>query len=444
MKKVLIGLVIFVLTISLIVGGTYITYDNIVNIDTIYKGISVNGVDVSNLTEEEALKKVIAEDSKKDQEVKLLYNDYEFVYSYENLGYNPDYKTGVKEAFDYAKEGSPGERFLMVTDLNSKPIDIEVKGEFKEENVNEVIAHLNNVISYQPVNASFSVVNDEVIINSEQPGYRVDNDKTRETIMSSVNKNVPINVVVDELAPEITTELFSALKGDIGNFSTNYASSIPNRKENIKLAARLIDGTVIMPGQQISFNEVIGEISANTGFLPATVILDGEYDTGTGGGICQVSTTLYNAAVRADLKIDERRNHSRPVNYVPMGMDAAVASGLLDLKITNPFDFPVYIKAKADNSDIAFSIVGDTDKKNYDVELVSERAAVLSNKTKNQYTSALPQGSTEVVQSGYTGYSYSSYKIKSKDGEVISREGYLSSHYPSRDTIINIGTGLTP
>lgn len=444
MKKVLIGLVIFVLIISLIVGGTYITYDNIVNIDTIYKGISVNGVDVSNLTEEEALKKVIAEDSKKDQEVKLLYNDYEFVYSYENLGYNPDYKTGVKEAFDYAKEGSPGERFLMVTDLNSKPIDIEVKGEFKEENVNEVIAHLNNVISYQPVNASFSVVNDEVIINSEQPGYRVDNDKTRETIMSSVNKNEPINVVVDELAPEITTELFSALKGDIGNFSTNYASSIPNRKENIKLAARLIDGTVIMPGQQISFNEVIGEISANTGFLPATVILDGEYDTGTGGGICQVSTTLYNAAVRADLKIDERRNHSRPVNYVPMGMDAAVASGLLDLKITNPFDFPVYIKAKADNSDIAFSIVGDTDKKNYDVELVSERAAVLSNKTKNQYTSALPQGSTEVAQSGYTGYSYSSYKIKSKDGEVISREDYLSSHYPSRDTIINIGTGLTP
>lgn len=441
MKKILFGIVIFMAIVSLVVGAGYLTYSNVVNVDTIYPGISIEGVDVSNLSEKEALEKLTKEDTNLTKDLKLHYADYDFAYSYESLGYNPDYKAAVKEAYDYAKEGTPGERFLKVTELKTEPLDIKVQKEFKEDNINEVIAHLNNVISFPPVDANLSVVNDEMIITKEQPGFSVDNNQTKELIINSLNSGEVIQVPVNERVPEITSEYFSVIKGDIGSFSTNYSTSIQNRKENIKLAARLIDGTVIMPGQQISFNEEIGEISAATGFLPATVILEGEYDTGTGGGICQVSTTLYNAAVKADLQVDERRNHSRPVNYVPLGLDAAVASGLLDLKITNSFDFPVYIKAKADDNDITFSIVGDTDKKNYDIELVSERSQVLGSNTKTQYTSSISEGNREVVQSGYTGYRYSSYKIKSQNGEVISREPYLASTYPARDTIINVGTG---
>lgn len=440
MKKVLLGVFAFFLIISIAAVGVYATYDSVVNSDGIYSGISINGVDVSRLSKEEALEKLKEEDKNIDGVVKLKYKDEEFSYPFSDLGYNPDYEKAVEEAYEIGRSGTPGDRFKVVTELKKNPVDIKTDQGFLEENVVEVVNHIEDVVNIPPTNAKFSFVNGEVIITEEQAGISLDRQKTKDAILSFKPDDEPIEVPTVVKEAEIKKDYFAALKGDIGNFSTNYSSSVQNRKDNIKLAASIIDGTLIMPGQQISFNNIIGEISANTGFKPATVILDGEYETGTGGGICQVSTTLYNAAVRADLQIDERRNHSRPVNYVPMGLDAAVASGFLDLKVTNPFDFPVYIRATADNDNINFSIIGDTDKKDYNIELVSERTGVLNNETINKYNNNMPKGSSEVIQSGNTGYQYTSYKIVSKNGEVVSKDNFLNSYYPARDTIVSIGT----
>ena len=440
MKKILFGLLAFLMTMGLIAGGVYATYDSTVNRDTIYNGIFINGVDVSDLSEEEALEKVMAEDQNRHKTLHLVFKEHEFDYPYVNLGYNPDYKSAVKEAIEYGREGTPGERFAVVQNLKSEPLVIYTSQGFSPDIAQEVVNHISNIINVAPVDAQFSLVDGEVVTTKEQTGISLDGEKTKELILNAINSDVPIELPVVATEPAVSESYFKAMKGDIGEFSTNYSSSVQNRKENIKLAARILNGTLIMPGQQISFNDIIGEISLGTGFLPATVIIDGEYDTGTGGGICQVSTTLYNAAVRADLQIDERRNHSRPVNYVPMGLDAAVASGLLDLKLTNTFDFPVYIVAKADNDNIEFRIIGDTDAKNYEIELVSERTQTISSQTKNQYSGNLNQGVTQVSQSGNTGYRYASYKIKKVNGEQVSTEPYLASYYPARDTIVTIGT----
>ncbi len=444
MKKVLFGVLGFIVILGLIAGGVYATYDSTVNRDTIYQGIYVNGVDVSNLSEEEALEKVMAEDTNINKTLQLEYEDHKFDYPFVNLGYKPDYKAAVKEAMEYGREGTPGERFSIVQGLKSEPLEIKTNQGFNPDIAQEVVNHIANTINVAPVDAQFSIVDGEVITTKEQAGISLDGEKTKELILNSVNTDAPIKLPVVVTEPAITENYFSVMKGDIGSFSTNYSSSVQNRKENIKLAAKILDGTLIMPGQQISFNDLIGDISLATGFLPATVIIDGDYDTGTGGGICQVSTTLYNAAVKADLQVDERRNHSRPVNYVPMGLDAAVASGLLDLKLTNPFDFPVYITAHADNDNIEFKIIGDTDVKNYDIELVSERTQTLSSQTKNQYSSSMNKGQTQVTQSGNTGYRYASYKIKKVNGERVSTEPYLGSYYPARDTIVTIGTKEVP
>lgn len=444
MKKIFFGLLAFIVVLGLIAGGIYATYDSAVNRENIYPGIYINGVDVSNLSEEEALEKLTVEDTNIGKTLHLEYGEHKFDYPYVNLGYNPDYKAAVKEAMEYGREGTPGQRFSAIQDLKENPLNIETSQGFNPDIAQEVVNHISNIINVEPINAQFSLVDGEVVTTKEQSGISLDKEKTKELILSAVNSEAPIKLPVVTSEPEITESYYSVMKGDIGNFSTNYSSSIQNRKENIKLAASILNGTLIMPGQQISFNELIGDISLATGFLPATVIIDGEYDTGTGGGICQVSTTLYNAAVRADLQIDERKNHSRPVNYVPMGLDAAVASGLLDLKLTNPFDFPVYIVAKADNDNIEFKIIGDTDQKNYEIELVSERTQTLGSQTKNQYSNSLNQGVTQVTQSGNTGYRYASYKIKKVNGEQVSTEPYLGSYYPARDTIVTIGTKPVP
>lgn len=441
MKKVLLGIFAFFLILSIAAVGGYATYDNLVNQEEIYSGISINGVDVSGLTGDEALEKVTEEDQDMGGVVNLYYGDNEFSYSFENLGYNPDYKTAIEEALAYGREGTPGERFRAVTELRNAPLDIKTAQGFEDKKINEALDHIGEVVYVPPKDARFTFENGEVIINKEEPGRALDRDKTKELMLGFKVGDEPIEIPTVPTEATIKEDYFASLKGDIGHFSTNYTASVQNRKDNIKLAASIIDGTLIMPGEQISFNNIIGEISAETGFKPATVILDGEYETGTGGGICQVSTTLYNAAVRADLQIDERRNHSRPVNYVGMGLDAAVASGFLDLKLTNTFDFPVYIRAVADNDNIEFTIIGDNEVKDYEIDLISERTGVLENTTKNNYSDELAEGTTKVTQSGNTGYTYTSYKVKTKNGEIISRDNYLNSYYPARDTVITIGTG---
>lgn len=439
MKKIFLGSIAFLITISLIIGGVYATYDNIVNRDTIYSGIYINGVDVSGLTEEEALEKVKAEDHNRDKSLLLVYDSHEFKYPYVNLGYKPDYEAAAKEAFEYAREGTPGERFRLVQALKSRPHNIEADNGFNPDIAQEVVDHIANTINVEAIDAGFTIVNGQVITSKEVSGISLDGKKTKELILNAVNTEAPIELPVDVTEADVKEIDFSAMLGNIGSFSTNYSTSIQNRKENIKLAAKILDGTLIKPGEQISFNKLIGDISVETGFLPATVILEGEFDTGIGGGICQVSTTLYNAAVRADLKIDERRNHSRPVNYVPMGLDAAVASGFIDLKISNPFDFPVYISATADDNDIVFNIIGDTSKKNYEIELVSERTQTIVSQTKNKYSTELAEGESEVTQKGNTGYRYASYKVKKVNGETVSTEPYLASYYPARDTVVTVG-----
>lgn len=440
MKKVLIILVSILLCFSILSAIIYNYYDKTVNGDVIYPGISINGVDLSNMSKEEALKKVAASDTHKDDTVILLYGEEEYEIKYEDLGYNPDFTGLVEEAYKYGKNGSPMERFGTVMDLNVKPKNYKADESFKEKKVVESLESLAELINVEPKNAEFSLVDGQVHITPEQNGKVLDIEDAKGKIMKSMYKKEPIELVMKDVEAEIKSDYYDSLNGVIGEFSTNYTASIQNRKDNIKLAASLIDGKLLMPGEEFSFNDTVGHISAETGFLPATVISDGEFTTGTGGGICQVSTTLYNAVVKADLTVNERRNHSRPVNYVPVGTDAAVAEGFLDMKFVNSFDFPILIKAKADDDNVYFQIVGDTSKKNYEIELVSERTKVIESSTHKQNDNTLSKGQSNIVQTGNDGYNYISYKIKKVNGEEVAKEQYLNSYYPARDTIISIGT----
>lgn len=440
MKKIVFGLLILLLVLGIFVGISYGTYNNVVNVDTIYRGISVDGIDVSNLTIAEAMTKVVKEGKVPDKSLVLTYDNYKFEYPYSQLGYKVDYGYGVLEAYKYGRDGSPGERFIQVTKLSSNPVNIDLEGSFSNEEVSKVIEDLNNVISRPAEDAKFSVVGGERQVVEAIDGLSVNNQKTRDLIYKSLESGEEVKIAVDKKPANLYASDFDHLKGPIGTFETDYSSSILNRKKNIKKAAEILNGLVIKPKEQISFNNVIGEISEAAGFFPATVINDGDFDTGVGGGICQVSTTLYNAAVAADLSIDERRNHSRPVNYVPRGTDAAIAIGYLDLKISNPFDFPIYIGAEADDKVIRFTIIGDTDVKDYDVSLIVEKVEDITSETINRNNPNLDQGQSLMAQKGYNGSIYQSYKVKTRDGEVIEKDKYYRSTYPARNTIIENGT----
>jgi vancomycin resistance protein YoaR len=147
-------------------------------------------------------------------------------------------------------------------------------------------------------------------------------------------------------------------------FSTDYASSTIQRKENINLAFSKINGTVLNSGEEFSFNAVVGERTAENGFKEAKVILAGEYENGIGGGVCQASTTLYNAVIRAGLDVMEVNPHSMPASYVPLSLDAMVSWGYSDLKFVNNTDGPLFIKTLTDGSKLTATIYGNTLKEN--------------------------------------------------------------------------------
>lgn len=170
-------------------------------------------------------------------------------------------------------------------------------------------------------------------------------------------------------APEVTERDLRAATRPLSEFSTRFDAGNAPRAHNIALAASRVSGTVLGAGESFSFNRTVGKRTEENGFRVAAVILDGEFVPGVGGGVCQASTTLFGAALRAGMEIEESHAHSLSVGYVPPSLDAMVSEGS-DLRFFNPYDFPVYLLGSAKGGEVRFSFFGMPDGKRYETESV--------------------------------------------------------------------------
>ena len=194
----------------------------------------------------------------------------------------------------------------------------------------------------------------------------------------------------------------------LSTFTTKYGTSDANRNTNIALAAKSINSVVLMPGETFSYNDLIGECSTKTGYKAATIYLNGELSTGIGGGICQVSTTLYNAVIRANLEIVERRNHSLGVTYVPSGQDAMVSIGTQDFKFKNNRDYPIKVVAYVGTGSITCQVYGLKQDTEYEVKLYSRTVSKTDTKYKVETYKLLYLNGVEISR---TWLSTDTYKI---------------------------------
>lgn len=194
----------------------------------------------------------------------------------------------------------------------------------------------------------------------------------------------------------------------LSTFTTKYGTSDANRNTNIALAAKSINSVVLMPGETFSYNDLIGECSTKTGYKAATIYLNGELSTGIGGGICQVSTTLYNAVIRANLEIVERRNHSLGVTYVPSGQDAMVSIGTQDFKFKNNRDYPIKVVAYVGTGSITCQVYGLKQDTEYEVKLYSRTVSKTDTKYKVETYKLLYLNGVEISR---TCLSTDTYKI---------------------------------
>jgi len=249
---------------------------------------------------------------------------------------------------------------------------------------------------------------------------------------------IPLKITEPQIGVEdLGDKLF---KQNLSKYTTIYDAGVKNRAHNIALAAKTINGTIILPGETFSYNGILGNTNKEKGYKLGTAYVGGKVVESYGGGICQVSSTLYNSVLYANLEIVERYNHSYVVNYVPAGRDATVAYGGKDFKFKNTRNYPIKIVAKANNGVVSISIMGIKEETEYEVVLTS---TVLSTTPRNvvyQNNSSLEEGTEKVIQKGYDGKKSIAYKILKLNGRTISKTVLSKDTYKPMEKIVQVGT----
>lgn len=243
------------------------------------------------------------------------------------------------------------------------------------------------------------------------------------------------NVTINDIGIE-------AFPYEVSKCETTYDASNRGRSENLRIAASKINGTVVMPGEQFSFNEVVGERTISDGYQNAAIYSNGQVVDGLAGGICQISSTLYGAALDANLQIDERYNHSFTTSYSKPGKDATVVYGVKDLKFTNTRSYPIKIEASVGGGVCTFTIYGIKEENEYDVKIIPVTTETTAFTTQTIEDSSLPAGTTAVSQAGANGCKVTTYKEVYLNGVQISREVISNDTYQVMTRIVRVGPQL--
>lgn len=249
---------------------------------------------------------------------------------------------------------------------------------------------------------------------------------------------IPLKITVPKVTiNNIGSEAFPDL---LATYSTNFSARNVNRTTNIKLASNKINGTVLMPGSTFSYNSTVGKRTAAAGFKSAAVYSGGEVTTGIGGGICQVSSTLYNSVLLSNLEIVERYNHGFNPGYVPAGRDATVSWGGPDFKFKNSRKYPIKIVSTVSGGTITTKIFGLKEENEYEVEIQSYITGYIQYKTINKNDASLNVGQTKVIESGSNGCKAVCYRILKQNGGVVSKKLLSSDTYNPHNRIVAVGT----
>ncbi len=250
-----------------------------------------------------------------------------------------------------------------------------------------------------------------------------------------------ITIPLKITTPAVTTNQIGteAFPDQLATFTTKFSTADGNRTTNIRLATSKINGVVLMPGETFSYNQVVGKRTVSAGFKSAHVFSNGQVLDDVGGGICQVSSTLYNAVLLSNLEIVERKNHTFYTGYVKIGTDATVSWGGPDFKFKNSRNYPIKIVGKVSGGTVTVQIYGLKEQVEYEVVIESQVLQKVARKVTYKPTTALETGKQKVVQSGYDGYKSRTYKTLKLNGKVISKDLLSTDTYNSLEKIIEVG-----
>ncbi len=271
----------------------------------------------------------------------------------------------------------------------------------------------------------------------EVKGIDFDVDKAKQ-LLNENNDNTEITIPLKYTNPKTTLKnlKINLFPDELSTFFTQYDEKNKDRNTNLKIAAAKIDGTILSPGEEFSYNKIVGARSIEAGYKEAKIYQNGKVIDGLGGGICQISSTLYNAVVLANLDVTERFNHQFITSYVKPGRDATVAYGSKDLKFKNNRTYPIRIDVYVSNGMATVDIYGIKEKQEKEVSIEIETISTIPYETKYITDSSLTLGEEKLKQRGADGVIVNSYKITKENGTIISKELLSKDTYKPLERII--------
>lgn len=388
-------------------------------------GTKIDDLDLSGIPIPEASTKLEnwAKDKLEETRV-LLYNDTEVPLTLSDIGVEVDTEKIIEET-----QLKPGTTLPSVLKIDSLIANQELQGKL-------------NKFGRPAKDASYKIDKDKVVIHPAESGLAVAIDQLIGQIQKVPLSEVPtrIDVPMVEVPASVTTESVKALAFDsvIGEFSTKFSVKEKNRSENLTAAANALDGKILLPGETLSFNETVGPREPETGYKEAYVIVNGEYVQGTGGGVCQVSSTLYNAVLLSNLVISERMPHAVVVSYVQPGQDATVNYPNIDFKFKNNTASLVYLRTDVKQGVLTVRIWGKKTDKIVRIEHQVEKE--IPYKTEKRLDPKLPVGRVVQEQTGTEGMVVNTWQII-RDGNGSETKKFLGrDSYAPTNRILRVGT----
>ncbi len=311
---------------------------------------------------------------------------------------------------------------------------IECPVESSDVNLDEVYERVHS----EPQNPTLDPDNNYDLVEAKD-GVDFDLDSAK-TSLTEAKDGDRVEIPLTYTPADMTTDEYKSLlfRDELGSYSTEVEGS-DNRKTNVKLAAEYCDGTILMPGESFSYNLGVGELTEERGFRPGPSYADGQSVMDMGGGICQVSSTMYMACLYANLEIDERHCHPYPSSYVPAGLDATVAWGGCDFIFTNDTDYPIKLSTTYDGYSTSCTIWG-TVTEPFSVELYTETLETEPYETKYELDKSLGKDEQVLDTVGIDGLTIQSYRrVYDGDGNVISDSPEAESVYSRRDEVYKVG-----
>lgn len=431
-RKILLYLIIIIVAVSLVDA-----VDIYRNRDKILPGVSTLGVELEGLKREEAQEILQPITSKLiDSPRILVFEDKEIKFiPHKELDAFIDLNRVVEETYGIARTGNIFKRIKDRIVVWRKGYEVPFQAESNPQKFEDFQNKISSLINRIPRD---SYVEGNRIIES-RAGVKLDLERFQEeinkTLINLDDKKYILNIPVITVDPKITTQNILtelAISGELETYSTSLENKEENTIYNIKLSSEVINGILVKPQEIFSFNKYVGPAEKADGYKESTIIANGIFVNGYGGGICQVSSTLYNAVLLANLQIVERYNHSvygEATKYVPLGQDAAIFYGFKDLKFKNNSDHAIVIFSKVFRDTIQVSILGGNENK-VEVEIISKDKKVIDYQVIREKDSKLEAGQEIVAQEGVPGYQIKTYRIVRKNGdekiEFLAEDTYKS------------------